>query len=453
MAKWILGDVSANETLTVDDHLYETLLNQYRAAHPVTVTVDTSGNGQFSNIQSAINEIQSTGGLVFLREGTWTLSAALTIPSNVWLIGTGYNTLIKATTNLNTYLLANSDQTNGNTNIRIMGIRFDQDQANQSTSGTYVGMLHLKRVSYTQVENCWLLNATDIGVSFEQNCQWVKANHNYIDSYANKQGGSGIKFLRTTTNAEAVGNYIVNGNASNESIGVQCLWDTYQINMSKNYVIGGQVGLEATGKYTADDNTNCSLINIHNNISKNQTLVGIKMEQDTQAFDISGNIVSGDLSTYPDTHGIYAFSGRYGKIRGNTVLNMGAYGIYASQAAAQNACEELQITENRVVGSGLSGIQVENSNDGIIANNVCKDNSADAAGSHNGISVIDSLNLSIIGNRCFDSAAAPNKKQDYGIESTGTSDYLCVVGNTLNGNKTAATSLSGSNNVNANNIT
>ena len=91
---WIKGDVSLSETLTSADHLYETHINQLRVSNPASIVVGMDTNTQYEcdgtaddvQIQAAITALTS-GGIVFIKKGTYAISAPMTLLSNVKIMG------------------------------------------------------------------------------------------------------------------------------------------------------------------------------------------------------------------------------------------------------------------------------------------------------------------------------------------------------------------------------
>ena len=65
--------------------------------------------------------------------------------------------------------------------------------------------------------------------------------------------------------------------------------------------------------------------------------------------------------------------------------------------------------------------------------------------SYSGIIIVDSDNITIIGNVAVDLYDSPQQK--YGLESTGTSDYLVLIGNIFTPNYTGNYSLVGSHDI------
>ncbi len=101
------GDVSNSETLTDNDHLYPAHINELRQLisvnipelmnrgdFPYTAIVapsTESGKGNYyTDIQSAIDSLPSSGGVVFIKPGTYEITSTITITKHfVALIGSG----------------------------------------------------------------------------------------------------------------------------------------------------------------------------------------------------------------------------------------------------------------------------------------------------------------------------------------------------------------------------
>ena len=62
-----------------------------------TIIVAADGSGDTTDIQAGINMLPAAGGVVYIREGTYIITATITIPnSNISLIGAGRSTIIEA---------------------------------------------------------------------------------------------------------------------------------------------------------------------------------------------------------------------------------------------------------------------------------------------------------------------------------------------------------------------
>jgi len=77
------------------------------------------------------------------------------------------------------------------------------------------------------------------------------------------------------------------------------------------------------------------------------------------------------------------------------------------------------------------GIYTEGTKNGVINGNVVYNNSQAEVGTYHGI-VVQSSDISVIGNRCFDNQGT--KTQQYGILIPDGSTYNTVIGNTCRGN-------------------
>lgn len=60
-----------------------------------TKLVAADGSGDYTDIQSAINALPASGGVVYVKEGTYTLSSKITIDKKLTLIGSGNGTKIE----------------------------------------------------------------------------------------------------------------------------------------------------------------------------------------------------------------------------------------------------------------------------------------------------------------------------------------------------------------------
>jgi len=73
-------------------------LGSFASRVVATKVVATDGTGDFTDIQSAIDDLPSTGGVVYIKEGTYDISTGLTITTaNVALIGAGKASQIHTT--------------------------------------------------------------------------------------------------------------------------------------------------------------------------------------------------------------------------------------------------------------------------------------------------------------------------------------------------------------------
>lgn len=96
---WPAGPVEGQIIFRSDQHVfYHWNGTSWIALGPVaTVVVAADGSGQFTDIQDGIDALPAGGGVVYIREGTYTITASITFPhSNIAIIGAGKATQIVA---------------------------------------------------------------------------------------------------------------------------------------------------------------------------------------------------------------------------------------------------------------------------------------------------------------------------------------------------------------------
>jgi len=97
-------------------------LGSFASRSVATRVVATDGSGDFTDIQSAIDDLPSTGGVVYVKEGTYTISSIITFGKNdVALIGAGNATKIDDTASPDIDFLI---QVTSRARCRVEGIRF-----------------------------------------------------------------------------------------------------------------------------------------------------------------------------------------------------------------------------------------------------------------------------------------------------------------------------------------
>lgn len=123
-----------------------------------TSNADYVCDGTADEVQlgQAITALGSTGGTIILSEGTFNFSSPSLPTDNVKIVGQGYSTYIKNSTNANAPLFKNSDQTSGNTGINISNMRIDGNKANQTAD---FSCIYFKKVTKFRLEDLWISNA------------------------------------------------------------------------------------------------------------------------------------------------------------------------------------------------------------------------------------------------------------------------------------------------------
>ncbi len=169
----VLLTPSGDQHITTNNNLTTPVLNSVRV-------VDGT---KFTTIQAAINDLPAGGGEVYIPRGTYTPTAVTTIPSNVWVRGSGWGTIIQPTGNFDAF--QNAGGAAGNTNLRVSDLKIDC--TNQTSSGR--GIYFQKVTSFT-LTNLWIINARSIGILMENGCIDFDVSGNRIES---TQAGTGIE--------------------------------------------------------------------------------------------------------------------------------------------------------------------------------------------------------------------------------------------------------------------
>jgi len=109
--------------------------NPQRLPYPIWWEAQAIGEiryaDNYSSIQAAITSLPATGGTVFIPEGTYTLTSALVLPSNVVLCGSGGATILRCANNTDINIIYAIDKTN----ITIKDLTLDGNKANNATAG------------------------------------------------------------------------------------------------------------------------------------------------------------------------------------------------------------------------------------------------------------------------------------------------------------------------------
>jgi len=126
------GSSSGSQILTDDDDIFPAHINELRQSNQSSFVVGLTPNCQYYcdgvaddvQIQQALDDCETAGGgEVFIKEGSYDITAVLTVPSNTTVCGVGWKTILKASVSLSS-IITNSDTTNGNTNIIINNKEF-----------------------------------------------------------------------------------------------------------------------------------------------------------------------------------------------------------------------------------------------------------------------------------------------------------------------------------------
>lgn len=321
-------------------------------------------------IQATIDDLPSTGGIVFVPGGVYIVSANIKLPSHTELyISKGATIKIKNSLDANINVITNSDTTDGNTNIRITGGGLiDGNQGNQA-SGTQAG-IYLKKVTYSTIEGIRTTACRHHGIALDT-CTEVMVNKT-VD-YSNGESGGGGQGIILLSCIRCI---ITNNDC----------YDNFQYN----------IRLE-----TSDGNI------ISNNVCKGS-------QQAIRLYDSDRNIVEGNFATGGSAAGVGCYFGLENIFTGNRSTAHGEHGIFIEDKSHRNL-----VANNYTYENNYHGIVVSDSDENIVTGNYCFANGQAIDNSYSNIYVnADADYNQIHGNICRRGSLA--NKPAYGVRIHST---------------------------------
>lgn len=416
------------------------LLNDFQTRTEIVVATDGSGDyncdgsSDETEINEAITNLPSGGGIVHLKKGTYTIDGIINIlKSNVVLEGEGPATIIKAanSSELNRLIGVGNGGSVSYNDIYIRKLKVDGNGGNQ-TSGNSSPIVIWGTDSYLHkritVENCWLTGAKLDCLKMLKSEECIIKNNRFYDntgtaifnnhdyntitgntSYNNGffYYGSADNYTTLTgnvSNADGYGFYISSGWRDTISGNVVksptnygfAMYGIQRIAITANHIYGGSYGI---------------IIGNSSSITKYNCITGNTFAwQSTRAIAIyagSGgcinNTISGNSIYGPGQQGIYVYRSSYNSITGNT--------IDGASRSTTNTYDSILLTDDGVTYSTYN--------------------------------VISSNNLQ---------AQQTNKARYHIRENSSSDDYNLVIGNICKDGATAQISLQGTNSVRGTNI-
>jgi len=348
-------------------------------------------------IQSALN---ATQGIVFLRAGEYYVNKRIDITSNRALIGEGFATVIKATSDFDTRY-AHIVRLYGQ-QCEVANLVVDGTDCPDMTSAI---MLEQNSTKVT-VRNCYVIESPGHGISVSKNVREFKVINNII-------AGARVHSICVTVSND---DYVdVNGLIANNYIYDYDGFGIY-VRFTRNLIIKSNI-------------IDASIVS-----SGRTPLEGINIDRCMRVV-IDSNV----LKACPDN--------------GMTICTKGiAVGTYKETA-------EIIVTNNYVRECARSGIRFEDDanvgaiRDCVVANNICVSNGYDPDAPETACGIRlgrNAKNFVVIGNRCYDDGLG---YQNYGVSLAGESSNNLVIGNVLVGNVSGGVNDLGTNNTIVNNIT
>lgn len=334
-----------------------------------------SGTADQDIINTAL--IASSGGSVYLAEGTYTVSGSINVPNSTSLSGGGVGTLITVPNAQNgSYsIIANTDTSTG-TRVTVRDLQIDGNKANQ-TSGSMKGIYLYSMGGGT-------------GSSARDGAKIMNVTVRSI--YGSFAPGIGLSFSsnNTLTNNTVLGN---------GSTGVDLAYSNYNT-LTGNTIQGNSYGVNVSG----GNNT------ITGNTIQGNGNSGVLMSG-------SGNVVTGNGFHGNGIYAVYLNSSTNNTIGSNMITGTGA--VSGGVGVRMYSSSGNQVSENRIHDTGMSGsnggIQIDTNSTGnsIIGNNLT-DTSCTTTCHAISISGAGSFDNYLADNRHSGTAANPSTINDTG---------------------------------------
>lgn len=146
-----------------------TLLNNFIRSYVVNVQdhgADPTGAADSTSaFNTAINNAPTNGGIVYVPTGTYIINASIVMKSNIYLMGAGYNTILRKKASSGQFSIITSGGTT-TSNAIIDNLRIDGNKASQSvTTSGQEGILFSGGSSNNLISNVRIENTVNDGIN------------------------------------------------------------------------------------------------------------------------------------------------------------------------------------------------------------------------------------------------------------------------------------------------
>jgi len=425
-----------------------------KSAHRADYKCD--GTADDAQINAAITALPTNGGTIVLMEGTYDITATISITKPVKLCGVGWSTILKPSADVSVITVGNGST--AETDVEICHLQIDGNKS--SLTSTSHGVYFNTSISRSSVHDCYIHDTHDTGIHMVTVNQ-VNIYDNLIVDVGTGSAGGGIGFNSGSYRCTVSGNTIISPNKHGIVISGgdgHC----YDFTISGNYIYSsGEIGI------SADQDTD--YVTITNNVIDTTTLDGINLESSgatiTHSGIISNNVVKNAGSSGISIGGVAGTVSKNNIVSNNTIedsANNGILAIYCDNCVisgnssysnawsgiAVDTSEAITVIGNSCYLNDQHGIALDDSSECTVTGNICRNNNIDN-GTYYGIGVYTSAaattNNILTGNRCYDDQGT--KTQDYGIAEAGSADYTTIVGNDVTGNKDGGITKAGANTI------
>lgn len=352
------------------------------------------GTADQTEINAAITALGATGGAVILLDGTFAITASVTLASNVALVGQGAGTLLRVPNGHDADL--HVIYANAKSNLLITNLQIDGNYANQ-TAGNMDG-IYFYSVDKSMVVNNWIHGLNKPDWDFD----WPNA--------------ADIN-LHISTNNIIAGNIVGWGKPGAVDLGAGILLaEGSDYNVVDGNVVdsGSLVGISLID---ASNNT------ITGNTCQGNGDMGISLEGGPN--DNYNNTISGNTCQGNSTGGINIVYSHNTAVTGNTCQGNSWAGITLTIASNST------ITGNTCQGNNHDGIKISSSSNNTVEGNTIEGNSQGTHNTDDGIILDGESDYNNIQGNTIRQGVGANK-QRYGIRiNVATCDENLVITNDL----------------------
>jgi len=401
-----------------------------------TVIVAKDATGDYSDIQTAIDALPAGGGRVFVKEGTYTISASITITkSNVVIEGQGDATIIDVGAAMDADAIIIGDGGTDFANITLKNFKIDGNSAgqasgrgiflNENLSDILIQGVHLFDIKDTAIYN--LVSAGRITIAYckleitGQNgiyatyCEPMDIIGNHLVTCGNASYSS-IHLANTRYN-RIMGNKIEHDGTSNSAHGIEMESASYS-DVIGNTITGANIGYY---EYAAMMLMTAGIVVMGNIISETYG--------DGMAGPGCEGACIGNYIYYPGQNGITT-GWQDSLLEGNYIQNPTFNGI-------EIWSERSRVVNNKIVTSQMHGILQHDNYGGVISGNEVYNSSHGATNVYTAIFLTgargDGVEGTIISDNYLYSGDYP-KKQAYSIwEAESHCNYNIIHDNMCHG--------------------
>jgi parallel beta-helix repeat protein len=296
-------------------------------------------------INAAIADLGTTGGMVLLLEGTYNITGSIVLASNIALVGQGPGTVLRVPDGFNADLnVISGSNVSG---VLVANLKVDGNKANQR-AGTMNG-IYLSSVTHSEVRS-WVENMRDNGIVLDSS-----SSHNTITGntcQGNKN--SGIYLSSSSYNT-------VTGNT--------CQQNDYGIYLSfsgHNTITGNLCqGNYIHGIYLYPSSNNNTIVG---NTCQGNGSYGIGLSSSSDNNTIAGNTCQGNAY-----FGIYLYSSGHNTITGNTCQGNNRHGIVLGSSSNNAIVGNCVLGNSQEADASYDGIYMDyDSNHNLISGNVVR---------------------------------------------------------------------------------